>query len=114
SFVWNNVLAGNYSLTATATDNLNASNTSAAVSVTVGSAGTSTPFVTGYVQGTLRNDFNGWLGLKFTVGPSPIVVSALGRIFIAGNGGTHTVKLVNASNGTDVSGGGVSIGMAGG
>jgi hypothetical protein len=114
NFVWNNVLAGNYSLTATATDNLNASNTSAAVNVTVGSVGTSTPFVSSYVQGTLRNDFNGWLGLKFTVGPSPIVVSALGRIFIAGNGGTHTVKLINASNGTDVLGGGVSIAMAGG
>jgi len=114
SFVWNNVLAGHYSLTATATDNLNASNTSAAVSVTVGSAGTSTPFVTSYVQGTLRNDFNGWLGLKFTVGPSPIAVTALGRIFIAGNSGTHTVKLVNASNGADVLGGGVSIAMAGG
>src|SRR6185295_9720690 len=43
-----------------------------------------------------------------------IVVSALGRIFIAGNSGTHTVKLVNATNGTDVSGGAVSIVMAGG
>ena len=113
-FVWYNVLAGDYILTATATDNLNASNTSAAVSVTVGNAGTSTPFVTSYVQGTLRNDFNGWLGMKLTVGPSPIVVSALGRIFIAGNGGTHAVKLVNASNGADVPGGGVSIAMAGG
>jgi len=82
--------------------------------VTVGSAGTSTPFVTSYVQGSLRSDFNGWLGLKFTVGPNPIVVTALGRIFVPGNGAAHTVKLVNAGNGTDVSGGAVSIGMAGG
>ena len=52
--------------------------------------------------------------VKFTVGPSPIIVAALGRIFIAGNGGTHTVKLVNASNGADVLGGAVSIAMAGG
>ncbi|MEO8426812.1 MAG: Ig-like domain-containing protein, partial [Verrucomicrobiota bacterium] len=114
NFVWNNVLAGNYNLMATATDNLNASNTSATVSVTVSSAGTSTPFVTSYGQGTLRNDFNGWLGMKVTVGPSPILVTALGRIFIAGNVGAHAVKLVNASNGADVPGGAVSIGMAGG
>jgi hypothetical protein len=114
NFVWNNVLAGNYTLTATATDNLNASNTSTAVSVTVGSVGTSTSFVTSYVQGALRNDFSGWLGMKFTVGPTPITVSALGRIFIAGNAGTHTVKLVSASNGADILGGAVSLAMAGG
>jgi hypothetical protein len=114
NFVWNNVQAGNYILTVTATDNLNASNTSAALSVTVGTAAASTPFVTSYVQGALRNDFDGWLGMKFTVGPNPMIVTALGRMFIAGNGGTHAVKLINASNGADVVGGGVSIVMAGG
>jgi Bacterial Ig domain len=114
NFVWNNVLAGNYTLSARATDNLNATGTSPAVSVTVVSSGTSIPFVTSYVQGTLRNNFNGWLGMKFTVGPNPMRVSALGRIFISGNGGTHIVKLVDASNKADVPGGGVAIAMAGG
>jgi hypothetical protein len=47
--------------------------------------------------------------MKFTVGPSPITISALGRIFNVGNSGTHTVKLVNASSGADVLGGAVSI-----
>jgi hypothetical protein len=114
TFVWNNVLAGNYTLTATATDNLNANTTSTPVSVTVGSVGTSTSFVTSYVLGALRNDFSGWLGMKFTIAPSPITILALGRIFVVGNSGTHTVKLVNALNGADVLGGAVSIAMAGG
>jgi hypothetical protein len=50
--------------------------------------------------------------MKFTVGSSAITVSSLGRICIAGNAGTHTIKLVNA-NGADVAGGLLSLSMAG-
>jgi chitinase len=43
SFTWNNVSVGNYALTAKATDNGNASATSAVVNITVGSSGCSVP-----------------------------------------------------------------------
>jgi len=114
SVPWNNVLAGNYSLTARATDNLGATTTSGTIHVTVSASGASAPFITGTVLGTLRNDFNGFLGLKFTVGSNPITIKALGRIFISGNTGTHTVKLVNGSTGVDVPNGSISIAMPGG
>ncbi len=72
--------------------------------------------ITGYTlnQGTARNDFSGWVGMKFTVGPNSIPVNSLGRLFLAGNSGTHTVKLVRVSDGSDVPGGSVSVSMAGG
>jgi hypothetical protein len=63
--------------------------------------------------GALRNDFNGWLGMKFTVGASPLSVTALGRYVISGNNATHMVKLVNSSSGTDVPNGSVSIALSG-
>src|SRR5215467_1983452 len=43
-----------------------------------------------------------------------ITISLLGRIFVAGNSGTHIVKLVQASDGVDLPGGSVSLSMAGG
>ena len=69
--------------------------------------------VTGYFQNSERNDFNGWVGMEFTVGASGMTVSSLGRLFLPGNSGTHTVKLVRASDGTDVPGGSVPVSMAG-
>ncbi|MGA2402328.1 MAG: choice-of-anchor R domain-containing protein, partial [Syntrophobacteraceae bacterium] len=72
------------------------------------------PFVTGTRLGTVRNNYSGYVGMKFTVGPVPVAVAALGRIMAPGNINTHTVKLVNASDGTDVPGGAVSIPMLGG
>jgi len=110
-FVWNNVLAGNYTLTARATDNLGAVGTSAAINVNVGGGGASTAFVTSYVQSTALNDFDGWLGFGFTVGSSPISVTQLGRLWLSGNSLPHTLKLINPSTGANVS---VSISMTGG
>src|SRR5437016_95708 len=64
-----------------------------------------TAFVTSVLTlDTLRNDFNGWLGMRFTVGPSPITITDLGRYCLSGNGGTHTLKLVNATTGASVPG----------
>ncbi|MEO8425632.1 MAG: Ig-like domain-containing protein, partial [Verrucomicrobiota bacterium] len=113
SFSWNNVAAGSYTLTAKATDNAGAVTTSSPINITVNAGGSQTAFVTGVTLGALRNDFNGWLGMKFTVGASPLSVTALGRYVISGNSRTHTVKLVNASNGTDVPNGSVSIALSG-
>ena len=62
----------------------------------------------------LRNNFTGWVGMKFTVGAAGMTVHSLGRVFVTGNGGTHTVKLVSASTGADVPGTAVTISMAGG
>jgi hypothetical protein len=73
-------------------------------------------FLTGYALNSppLRNDFSGFAGMQFTVGSNALSVSALGRIFVTGNSGTHTVKLVQTSNGADVPGGSVSVSMTGG
>jgi len=40
-----------------------------------------------------RNDYAGWVGGRFTVGASGININALGRMIIAGNSQTHTLKI---------------------
>lgn len=62
----------------------------------------------------VRHDFTGWVGMKLTVGSYPVTVSEVGRLWVPGNSGTHTVKFVQASDGTDVPGGSASVIMAGG
>ncbi len=75
---------------------------------------TPTGYVTSTVLGTVRNNYSGFVGMRISVGASPITVTALGRIFVNGNSNTHTIKLVNAATGGDVAGGSVSLGMSGG
>ncbi len=70
------------------------------------------PFVTGVASGTVRNDFNGWVGYRLQGGPVALAVSQLGRWVVSGNTGVHAVKLVAAS-GADVAGGAVSVSTAG-
>jgi hypothetical protein len=71
-------------------------------------------FVTSTDLGTLRNDFPGWVGMKFTVGANPLTVTSLGRMCVGGNSRAHTIKLVKVSDGADVSNGSVSVSMADG
>ena len=71
-------------------------------------------FVTGKTLGTIRNNLTGFVGMKFTVGAAPVTVTTLGRIYVAGNTGTHTVKIVNAGTGSDVAGGSIALNMAAG
>jgi hypothetical protein len=113
---WNNVAAASYSLTAKATDNNGATTTSSAVNITVTTPATNgeVAFVTGKTLGTLRNNLSNFAGMKITVGAEAISVMQLGRVFVAGNSGTHTIKIVKASDGSDVAGGSVSLAMAGG
>ena len=73
-----------------------------------------TALVKGFNPGAAINSFNGWLGMQFTVGASPLTVTGLGRIYLAGNSHSHVVKLVRASDGTDVLGGSVAIQLPGG
>ena len=71
------------------------------------------PVVTAATPGSpLRNDFSGWVGMRFQVGSSPVVVTELGRWGVSGNSGTHAVKLVQA-NGTDLSGGATVVNTSG-
>ncbi|MBZ5676447.1 MAG: hypothetical protein LAP61_19595 [Acidobacteriia bacterium] len=74
------------------------------------------PFVTAYNLNSkpVRHDFTGWVGMKLTIGDYPVTVSELGRAFVPGNSGTHTIKFVLASDGSDVPGGSASVIMAGG
>lgn len=58
--------------------------------------------VTGFTPGTLRNNYSGWVGMWFAVGPNPIQVSSLGRIFLTGNAANHAMRLVQVSDGTVV------------
>jgi hypothetical protein len=75
----------------------------------------SSGFVTSYNLNNpvLRHDYTGWVGMALTVGSSPLSVSSLGRICVAGNSTTHVVKLVNGSTGSDVAGASASLNMAG-
>lgn len=57
------------------------------------------PLITGHSMGVQRNDFTGWLGMEFTTGSTVLTVSRLGRWVVAGNTGTHPVRLVNATTG---------------
>jgi Bacterial Ig domain/IPT/TIG domain len=69
-------------------------------------------FVQDKTPGTLRNNLSAFVGMKFTVGTAPVTVTSLGRIYVNGNTGTHTVKIVNAGTGADVAGASVSINMS--
>jgi hypothetical protein len=71
-----------------------------------------TAFVKSKTLGTVRNNLSGWVGMKFTVGGTPVTVTSLGRIYVTGHTGTHTLKIVNAGTGSDVAGGSVSLNLS--
>lgn len=68
-----------------------------------------TTFVQDKTLGTIRNNLTGFVGMKFTTGAAAVTVTSLGRVYVAGNTGTHTVKIVNVATGADVAGASVSI-----
>jgi hypothetical protein len=71
-------------------------------------------FVTSQVLSTgTQNNYQGWLGFKFTVSGQPLTISEVGRWVLPGNTGSHQVKIVNASNGTDVPGATATINTVG-
>lgn len=53
-----------------------------------------TPAVTSDATGTLRNNFDGWVGIRF-VPNKPMTVDKLGRWTVSGNSSTHTLRLYN-------------------
>lgn len=74
-----------------------------------------TPYITSFSPpSTLRNNHSGWIGMSIRVGSSDITVTDLGRFYVNGNTGTHTVKIVNHATGADVFNGSVQVNMNGG
>ena len=63
---------------------------------------TFTPFVTSVALGTFQNQLSGWAGMVIQIGPNPITVKMLGRLFGPGNTGTHDVKIFDPSAMADV------------
>ncbi|MDQ2949667.1 MAG: Ig-like domain-containing protein, partial [Acidobacteriota bacterium] len=103
---------GPHTVAAIATDSANNAVTSSPVSITVANVGpppSGTPLITGFTAGAPRSNSTGGYGLQFTVGGAPLNVTALGRIYVPGNTGSHVVKLVLASDGSDVAGGSAII-----
>src|SRR5205823_2018118 len=72
------------------------------------------PLITDFTPGSLRNNFTGGFGMRFTVGATPLNVSQLGRLYIEGNNGSHVVKLVTAATGVDVPGGSATVSLPSG
>jgi len=93
----------------------NTGNDTANDPTTITPASSGTAFLTGFALNSpaLRNNYGNFVGMKFTVGAIPLTVNSLGRICLAGNSRSHTIKLVNASNGTDIAGGSLTLSMAG-
>ncbi|WP_299551671.1 Ig-like domain-containing protein [Seonamhaeicola sp.] len=86
SFTWNNVAAGNYAITARATDNNAATTTSAAVNITVNSSGGG--------SGCSGLTYNDYLGIDHTIG-----ISATSSPV------DETATAIRTINGTGISGG---------
>jgi hypothetical protein len=60
---------------------------------------TGNPIITGQSIGAgTRHDLAGLLGIKITLGATPITVTALGRWVISGNHNSHVMHLRNSSN----------------
>lgn len=108
---WSNAAAGSYSLTAKATDNAGAVTTSAAVNITVNPSSSATPYIISQSPSSLHPGHTGDVGMQITVGSGNITVSELGRFFITGNSGNHTLKIVSSGGGTVTS---TTINMSGG
>jgi chitinase len=73
AFSWTSVAAGTYSVTAKATDNAGAVTTSAALTVTVGSAPVDGPNYA--VNGTLDANLTGWSAQLYNYGVSPAALT---------------------------------------
>ena len=114
---WTGVGPGSFEIEAVAIDASGASFGSTPIRLTVASppsTSTTQSYVTAQTPGTLRNGYSGFAGMQIRVGADPITVTALGRIVAPGNTYSHLLKLVNASDGSDVPGGSVSVETASG
>ena len=91
--------------------NSHGSATSTGATLTVVTTGIK--YITSVTPGTLRNNYSGWVGMNIVVGPAPLTLTSLGRFVVAGNTGTHTVKITDGTTGIDIPGASVSVITAG-
>ncbi len=103
---------GNYTLKISGTGGGCTETTAATLAVVTVTS--TTNYVTAANFGTIRNNYTGWVGMKIAIGSSPVVVTELGRVVAGTSTGTHVVKIVQASNGTDLPGASALINVAGG
>ena len=88
---------------------------SAARTATAGFQCSSSPannFLTGFALNgpSLRNNFNGWVGMKFTVGPAALSVSSLGLICIKAKAiGLFQTYSSSGKSTCMMTGGGISV-----
>jgi hypothetical protein len=92
---------------------VNGANVTAAAFQVLAAGGSGTEFITAYSGSDVRNNYSGWVGTQMTIGSSSLNVTSVGRLCLAGNSGTHTVKFTNASTAQDVAGGSAAVNMAG-
>ena len=84
-----------------------------AATMTATANGSATPFVTAFAGSTVRNDYSGWVGMQVTVGSSPLNVTSVGRLCLAGNATSHMVEFVSVATGQIVAGSSAAVNMAG-
>jgi len=70
-------------------------------------------FISDQTPGTIRRD-NAFFGMAIVVGQDPLKVRALGRFFIAGNAGTHRIKIVDADDANKAEIALIAVSMVGG
>lgn len=91
------------------TDNANGQVIADAVKF-VPAAGSNTSFVSSLTTGSqLRNNYGNYVGMKITVGASNITVKELGRYFVSGNSGTHTLAIYT-TGGTQLGSASINMG----
>ncbi len=108
NYNWNNIGAGNHNVYARTTDNSNGIVNSSVLNFSIV---TNSPppvinsdinAVTSYTLARIRNDFNGFLGFKFTVGTNALAIKSLGRFnHLVNNTNTHLLRITD-TNGIDV------------
>ncbi|HTP32630.1 MAG TPA: putative Ig domain-containing protein [Candidatus Acidoferrales bacterium] len=59
-----------------------------------------------------NNTLPDWVGMVIRVGAAPITVTSLGRFYVAGNSGTHILKIADGVTGSDIPNASVSVSMA--
>ena len=101
-----------YTLTVAASDGVNTV-VSPGVNVTVNNPVGATPFLISQVPSRLRNDYTGSVGMAINVVATPLIVTSLGRMYVAGNSGAHLLRLVQF-DGTPAPGGSVTLSLSGG
>jgi hypothetical protein len=55
--------------------------------------------LTAATAGTIRNNYSGNVGMKYTTGSLPYYVTSLGRYFVTGNTGSHTLAIYRSGDG---------------